>query len=266
MDVEARQLALQYLKRAEQADTQATALLEAARKANKAVALNPTNAEQARRATLAREAYNARMNAEVGRVMAAFALLAEREGTRAQTARQVLSKVQDAQRQEVLVESAKGGELRRNIMLQAAQAAEKALQSAPGLPAFVVDNKMSAGADQMTVGASGFFRPSKVQEVQGSFFPADVRAAAGSLRGLGWTDSFLTSIENDAKAVADEAKRLADEVAAQEPGSAGLSQEAGGLIARLRIQYNREMPTGQHPWLHMAGAVAATLLILKVLK
>lgn len=273
MDVEARQLALQYLDRSRKAQTASKNLLVAARKANMAAGLNPTNANTARRAVLARDAYNARMNAEAGVTMAAYALLAEREGTRAITAQQALQRTQDARQRSVLVETAKGAQLRRNIMLQASQAAAKALDTAPGLPASIVGNvKEAASATQVTPGAKSTYRPDRFKAIANSFFPDDIRAAASSLKGLdcascdaAWEQKALAAIETDAAAVRSAAQERASKVASQEPGAAALAQEAEGLIAQLRQQYDREMAsTGTHPWLHIAGASLATLFFIKV--
>lgn len=276
MDIEARQLALQYLDRAKRADTIGKQALEAARKLNMEVALKPTDAKLARRAVLARDAYNARMSAEAGRTAAAYALIAEKEGTRAITAQQAMAKVEQAKRG-VLAEEVKGGQLRRNIMLQAAQAAEKALKSAPGLPATIVGKQTkSVGAGQVTANAeSGVYRPERYGAAMNAFFPEDVRAAASSFRGLSglaeptgasWFKCLGDAIEKDAAVVLESAKKQAEEFASQEPGAAGLAQQANGLIAQLRRQYMAEMPTGQHPWLHMAGSALAVFIILKVLK
>jgi len=276
MDVEARQLALQYLDRAKKADSAGAALLKEARKVNMAVASNPSDALLARRATLARDAYNARMNAEAGRTMAAYALLAQREGDRAISAQQAMARVQTAQQREVLVEEVKGGQMRRNIMLQAASAAGQALQKAPGLPASVVGKvKKSTGAEQVTVGRADMFRSEKYNELTGSFFPEDIRAAASSLKGLGgfgclscgWEQQLSDAIETDATAVRNEAHALAAKTASQEPGAAALAQQAEGLLAQLQQRHALEMSaTGGMPWLHIVGSAVATILLLKVLK
>lgn len=274
MDIEARQLALQYLDRSKRAETQSAALLKEARKVNMAASQRPSDALLSRRAVLARDAYNARMNAEVGRTMAAYALLAEREGTKAVSAQEAMRRVKDAKQKDVLVEEAKGGQIRRNIMLQAAAAAEKALQYAPGLPKNIVGNRTeSAGAAQATVGASGIFRPKKYTTVQGSFFPEDIRAAASSFKGMDlgcmsceWNTQLGDAIEQDAARVQTAAKDMALVTAAQEPGAAALVQQADGLIAQLRQRYMQEMPTGEHPWVHMAIAAVATFTLIKVLK
>jgi hypothetical protein len=276
--IPASQMTLTALKAAENADTRAASLLKAARQANIDMMKAPSDAARARRSVLAQQAYDSRMNAQVSRVRAAFSLMADEEGTKAVTARQALQQVQNAQKREVLAVAVKGGELRRNIMLQAAAATDKALAVAPGLPASIggriQDLHKSPSASQATVGTSTF-RPKRYETVASEFFPEDIRNAASSLRGLGGLgyisnfDETLTNvIEQDAQKVLDAAKSNASAIAQQEPGAAQLAQRAEGLVASLQRRYELEMqnPTGDHPWLHIAGGVLAGVLLYKVLR
>lgn len=269
MDTEARQLALQYLNRAERGQTESLRLLDAAQQANMDFAQNQSDAAKARRAALARRAYQSRVSAELGRVMAAYALLAEREGSRALSARQAMARVQDAQKREVLVEEAKGGELRRGIMLQAMQAAAKAFDAAPGLPEKLV--AAMPGPEQSTVGMTEMFRPPAYIKRAGAFFPMDVRAAAGTLAGLAepeaWTGDVEKSLTEDAANVVKRAHELAAEVAAQEPGAAALAEEAKSLGTQLKARGAAEAAgTAGFPWLHVVGGGAVLYILWKVLK
>lgn len=266
-DIEARQLALQYIDRAAKAETASKVLLKQAQQANMDFARNQSDAAAARRAVLAQQAYTHRMSAELGRTMAAYALLAEKEGARALTAREALSRVQDSRQREVLIEEVKGGELRRNIMLQAASAATKALSVAPGLAV-----PPGAGASQSTPGNTGVFRAQYVEKLKGQFYPSDIRVASSALAGLSgdeWMSSLLESIERDAKAVSQKANELASEASAQEPGAAGLSQQADGVINQLKrramAEHNWSRPPSM-PLLHMAVAGVGVLLLTRLFR
>lgn len=275
-DIAAQQVTSEALKRAEQADTRASQLLRAAREANKAVALDPTNANVARRATLAREAYETRMDAAVARVRAAFSILAEQQGTKALTAQQGLQKVQNAQMREVLVTEAKGGQLRRNLMLQAAAATEKALQNVPGLPTNMGGRKVPPGAQQVTMGTQGEFRPKRYETLASDFFPEDIRAAASSLRGIDasatdFEQALTKSIETDAATVEKQALQNGAAVAQQEPGAAQLAQQAESVLSQLHQQMYRRYTLEQQspvgvPWVHVALGVAGAFILFKVLK
>lgn len=269
LDVEARQLAKQFLDRAQRGETESYGLLKAAQKANVDFATNQSSAAAARRAQLARRAYETRVNAELSRTMAAYALLAEREGTRALTARETLKRVQDAKRKETLVEEAKGGSMRRSIMMQAMQATAKALDAAPGLPESVVG--MMPGPSQATVGLTDEFRAPEYISRAGAFFPLDVRAAAGSLKGLAqgtdWDSTLLDRISEDTAAVVKRAHELAAEVMKQEPGTSGMTDEAKSLTDTLKLRHDAEARgVAGFPWLHVVGGGAALYLLWKVLR
>ena len=279
MDVEARQLALTQLQRAKQGDSQSRQLLKQAQQANAEFIKNPSNAAEARRAVLARRAYDSRVSAEVGRVRAAFALMAADEGTQAISARQAEQRATDSRQKAVFIEKAKGASLRRGIMLQAQDAAEKAFEAAPGLPHTEAEMKASA-PQQATVGLTENFRPPSYLKNVGTFFPSDVRAAASSFKGLsnapnanwsessplGWLGAVEQSIEEAAAAVQARGVELAKEVAAQEPGAANLADKATGIIAQLKQRHEAEMTPAGMPWLHIIGGGLAALLIMKVLK
>lgn len=269
LDVEARQLGLWHLENARRGESESAKLLSAAVEANMEFARTQSDAAKARRALLARRAYETRINAELGRTMAAYALLAEREGTKALSAREAMQRAEAAKRREVLVEEAKGGQMRRNIMLQAAKAAARALDAAPGLPASVVGAVPSA--NQATVGLTETFRPPKYIERAGAFFPLDVRAAAGTLQGLAqgdeWVQQLTSSISNDAAEVVKRAHEYAAEVASQEPGAAALAEEAKSLTDTLKARYAAEAKgTAGFPWLHVVGGSAILYILWKVLR
>lgn len=265
-DIEARQLVLQQLNRVKQADTQARALLEQARAASFSLAKNPSSAVQGRTTMLAQKAYTSRVNAEIGRVRAAYALLAEREGNAAATAQQTLKSVKDSRQRAVLIQTSRAASLRRNIMLQAGAAAEKAFSFAPPLPGAVAP----VSAQQTTTGLTSNYRPPSYVARAGDFFPADVRAAAGSLRGLadvgslGWLGQAEAVINDGAQKVLNAAHDAAKAVTAQEAGASDLSVQAEGLVNQLRAQQELEAPGGRLPWLHIIGGGILAVVLYKV--
>lgn len=264
-DIEARQLMLQQLNRVKQADTQAKSLLEQARGSSMAFARNPTSMVQGRTASLAQQAYTSRVNAEIGRVRAAYALLAEQQGNIAATANATLRSVKDSRQKAVLIETSKAASLRRNIMLQAGAAAEKAFRVAPPLPGSVDP----ISSQQRTVGLTENYRPPSYVNRASGFFPADVRAAAGSLSGadhgtLGWFASAEAVINDGAQKVLVAAHEAAKSVTGQEAGAADLSVQAEGLVDQLRAQQQAEAPNGQLPWLHIVGGGILAVVLYKV--
>lgn len=269
LDVHSSQLASQMLAQARRGETESFKLLQAAQEANMAFTRDQSNASKARRAVLAKRAYETRINAELGRTMAAYALLADREGNAAQTARQALQRVQDAKRREVLVDTVKGAERRRSIMLQAVEAAKKAFDAAPGLPESVVSEM--PGPAQTTMGMNEMFRPPSYIKRAGAFFPMDVRAAAGTLKGLDegttWDETFTRSISDDAAAVVKRAHELASEVASQDPATAGLAEKAKSMTDMLKARHADEAAgRAGFPWLHVVGGGAVLYVLWKVFR
>lgn len=267
-DIEARALALRYLDAARRGESESRRLLAEAQKANLEFALRPSDGSKARRAVLARHAYETRLNAELGRTMAAYALLAGREGTRALTAREAMKRVKDAKTREVLVEQAKGGEMRRSIMLQAMEAAAKAFDVAKGLPESVVGTP--PGAAQTTIGLTEAFRPKSYLRHAAAFFPLDVRVASGlgdaSSAGAEWVGDLTQRLEEDSARIVRRAHELAAQVASQEPGAAALQKEAERLATRLKARYTAEARgRGGFPWLHVVGIVGGLYVLKKLL-
>lgn len=277
MDVAARQLVLTQLKRAETGDTQSRELLKMAQDANMTFMSTGGSALEGRRAVLARRAYDTRVNSVVGRVRAAYALLAENEGNTAISARQAAARVTLASQKEVFIVRAKNAELRRNIMLQAQQAAEKAFDAAPGLPESIGGKAGFVSSAQVTLGITESYRPPSYISRTNDFFPADIRAAAGSLKGfdlpgasrggtdspLGWLGAVEASIEADAQKVEARAHELAKQVTAQEAGTSNLSVQAESLVTQLRDRQANESQNGI-PYLHIAAGIVLGVVIKKV--
>lgn len=274
-DVEAHQLVLNQLNRAKGADTESRKLLEAARKANLQYATDRSSATAGRAVLLAQKAYEARVSSVIGTTRATYALLAAREGDATLTANETMKQVTDARQRDVLVLAAKASSLRRNILLQAGEQAEKAFNVAPPLPRM----KVNAAAHQATVGMSEMYRPPSYVSRMSAFFPADVIAAAGSLRGndapltarsndlpLGNFAAVEAAIEDGAQKVQAQATVLAKQVTAQEAGASDLSVQAENLFAQLQARHTVESagPAGI-PWLHIAGAGLLGFLIHKAL-
>lgn len=175
MDTEARQLALRNFEAAKRAETDAARLFNDAKRATE-------KTPGSRAAVLAQQAYKNRLNAEVGRHRAAFALLAANLGEQAEGARKLAATVKNAEKQRVLIAEAQHAERRRNLMMQAADAVTKSLENLPGMSA----NQTPPSAQQTTVGISTSFRSPEFLSRFTHFFPGDVRAAAGSIQNNGF--------------------------------------------------------------------------------
>jgi hypothetical protein len=271
-DMEARQLAIRAYNRMVSGTTQAGRLLSQAWEENARLMKDPSSPARARRAQLAQQAYDARVSAEVGKMMAAYALMAEREGNEAQTAREAAASVREASQQKVLIENSKNAHLRRNIMVQAAMAAERAFAVAPALPPSLVGR--SAVNQDVAVNHTTAWRPASWVRRMNNFFPSDIQAAAGAagaINGLGdealaagdndlepnrWWSTALGCMDEGAAKVRNEAVAQAEKVASQLPSTAGLAQQAQAMASELnsaQVQTQREVAKARSgsilPWL-----------------
>lgn len=243
-DTEASSLALRAIDTMEKGATISGAYLAKAWEANVAAAKDPSSTAKMRRASLAQQAYDARISSEKGRMMAAYAIMATREGGKAISAQQAMAQARDARQKDVLVQQAKFASLRRNVMLQAAETAAKSFK-APALPPLL--NQSAKGNEQVTLNLQSEWRPPGYVQRTNLFFPDDVRVAAavsgaaqGSLSGLSslgaenWWDSFTQYQTEGVLAGLREADREVEKVVSQEPGSAAVAADAKLLMESLK--------------------------------
>lgn len=248
-DTEASSLALRAIDTMEKGATISGAYLAKAWEANVAAAKDLSSTAKMRRASLAQQAYDARISSEKGRMMAAYAVMATREGGKAISAQQAMAQARDARQKDVLVQQAKFASLRRNVMLQAAETAAKSFK-APALPPLL--NQSAKGNEQVTLNLQSEWRPPGYVQRTNLFFPDDVRVAAavsgaaqgsgavaglGSLANLGaenWWDSFTQYQTEGVLAGLREADREVEKVVSQEPGSAAVAADAKLLMESLK--------------------------------
>jgi hypothetical protein len=275
MDTNARQLALDNLKAANQSKTESVALLNAAQAAAKTAVLNQDSAMAGRAQMLASSAYKARMNSEVGRFRAAFALLAAKQGDQVQSTQAVADKAESAARQKPLIESVQHATRRRNLLLQAGEQSAKLLDNLPGLPPWLVGMR-SVGADQVTmnrvVGVG--MRTQDYVERTSMFFPRDIRVAAavsaggqirglddlGDLDGASWFGAVCKCMEHDVAQLQGLMSAEADKLLGQDPAAAAIGQQAIALHNRLHA-----MGSGEGGSLHGLGAADDTSSTTKLI-
>lgn len=191
-DVQARQAALVAVDDMMKAATYSGALLKLARDANVDAATNPNSPAAANRASLAREAYDQRTNAEVAKYRAMYALMAEQHGMESATAAENASMAMSAEQQRPFIASAKYHGKVRDLMLQASAAAGRALKMIPPLPFEVApmarvgpEENVAAGKPAELLAQPTYgWRPKKYSELMGEFFPMNYRLAAGALSGV----------------------------------------------------------------------------------
>jgi hypothetical protein len=277
MDVEARQLGLKYLNAAKAADTEADKLLVEARKASMAFGVKQDSAMAARRAVLAQQAYKHRINAVAGRQMAAYALLAADAGDKAVKASTVAKQVAESERQRVLITEAEQASARRNLMMQAMQATTGALKNVPGLPAKFTGRPVSS--EQMTVNGSQTWRSPAYVERASFFFPSDIRAAAGSFNGVGmqgddaWFYGVSAAMDESVKQAEAQTAEAAKSVVDSDPSGMGAEQQAQGIIAKLKAEWETNRKTmppmmdavkthvSGSPTIHLVGLAAVVGLV-----
>ena len=192
VDVPARQIALVAVDDMMRAATRAGALLKAAQEANVAAAVNPASAAAANAASLARSAYEQRTSAEVAKYRAAYALMAEQHGQESATAAENARMAESAMAQRPFISSAKYHGKVRDLMLQASEAAAKALKMVPPLPFDVApmtpigpESNVAQGKPTELLASPTFnWRPKKYSELMGEFYPLNYKLAAGALSGM----------------------------------------------------------------------------------
>lgn len=238
MNVNARQLSIEALDAAKRGATESRVLREQALAANRAFIAKPNSVNAGRRAMLAAKAFDTRMNAEVARVRAAYALLAASEQDKLASAQQVLAQVKKAEDKQVLVRNSKFSSMRVNAMVQAMNATDEALRTKPQLPAHM--SMRPPSAQQVNIGMSQTFRSSAELERMSQFFPSDIRAAAASLSGVSdvvdgnqWLDAFDRALREGAESVSGAARLAARRAANVDPSSAALSQQAEAIASSL---------------------------------
>lgn len=284
MDTEARQLGLKYLENFKAGESASRSLLEAARAASMEYGSTGMTFHAGRRAALAREAYTNRINATASRYMATYALLAAQEGDKAMSAQAVARRAAEGSRERVLaLETVGHATRRRDLMLQASQAAASVLPNAPGLPIELTGAPVSA-SQQIPTGRSDTFRPEGFVSRTGVFFPSAIRAAAGSLKGLhgsglhgfsddrdsaAWMGSVLSHFGDGTANLEKAIQTATSQVTGQDPATAELAQtaeaQARGLLATLTARHDLEMVNGP-PYLHIAATALATAALLYFLK
>lgn len=277
-DTEASSLALRAIDTMEKGATISGAYLAKAWEANVAAAKDLSSTAKMRRASLAQQAYDARVSSEKGRMMAAYAIAATREGNKAITAQQAMAQARDARQKDVLVQQAKFATLRRNVMLQAAETAAKSFK-APALPPLL--GQSAKNNEQVTLNLQSEWRPPGYVQRTNLFFPDDVRVAAavsgaaqgGAIAGFGhlsslgaenWWDSFVQYQTEGVLAGFREADREVEKVVSQEPGSAAVAADAKLLMESLKpgqvatAQAEQKSP----PWWVLPVGIAAVYYFL----
>ncbi len=205
-----------------------------------------SNIAAGRAAVLAREAYDARTSAEVGKYRSAYALLAEDESTKAEAAKSAAARMTRAKEYKPLIEKVRYHEKRRDLMLAAAKATDKALKRIPPLPADVTKNAATLPSNHELLASPTLgWRPQSFSTLTGNFFPDDVRAAASSLKGLGavdpqattsapaWWGSLQNALGFGVKAAAEAAKGEGEKVATSNPTGGGALTVGGNLLNTL---------------------------------
>lgn len=240
-DPGAKQALLSALRQANDGATTSGALLKAAADANIKFARTQSNVDLARRAVLAKAAYRARTSAEVARYRATYAMLAEQAGTEATTAAELANTAQDANQKRVFVEKSRAANARRNVLMDAAAATEKALKAIPPLPE-AIEQGAPESADASPViqvaQSSLGWRPPEYVKRASAFFPAPVRRAAGALGDVNptpapaneWWQSLLRVVGQGVSAAGQAAQREGQAVANTDARTAaGLSTASGWL-------------------------------------
>ena len=271
-DTEASQLALKQLRAMDAGASASGAALAKAWAANVEAGKNPSNANLMRRAALAQDAYDHRVSSEKSRMGAAYSLMAAREGGKAISAQQAMSQATTAAQREVLVQQAKFATLRRNVMLQAAESAQKNFK-VPALPPLM--RASSTGNQEVTLNLKDAWRPPGWVERTNLFFPEDVRVAAGaagSLAGMrndlgrldagNWWDSFVQHQSQGVLSGFAEAERAVATITSQEPGSAAVAEDAKRVMAQLQPAQVKQVQMTSSPfragwWMFPVAAAVA---------
>ena len=195
-----------------------------------------------RAAVLAREAYEARTSAEVGKYRAAYTLVAESEASKAELARRAAARAQDPKKHAALVEKAKYHGVRRDLMVAAAKATSKALKRIPPLPAHVTKNAATLPSNHELLASPTLgWRPPAFNNLTGNFYPDDVRAAAGALSDVDpsadnapqWWTSLQQSLAHGVKATGAAAAEEGQKTSTSNPTGGGALTLGGNLLNTL---------------------------------
>ena len=259
MDIEARQLALRNFEAVKRAETESARLFNEAKSAS-------IRAPGTRAAVQAQQAYTNRLNAQVGRFRAAYALLAAEQGEKAESANTLARATKDASRQRTLQLTAAHAERRRNLMLTAADAVSKAMDNLPGVSVA----QKPPSAQQTTVGGSTAFRSPEFLERFTHFFPGDIRAAAGSIQnngfaGLDAVAECATCLQRDLATVTENCQRLSGAVmSGGDPAYSALLQRGSAMalsgLGSETVAVGVASPAPKPSLLMLAGLVGAGAL------
>lgn len=192
LDVPARQATLIAVNDMMEAATRSGELLRAAREASVRAAGNSNSPAQQNAASLAREAYTQRTNAEVAKYRAAYAIMAEQNGEESASAAEAAKNATTAKAQGPFISKANYHGKVRDLMMQASAACAQALKSVPPLPFHVApaprigpeDNVARGGSAELMAQPTYGWRPKKYSELMGDFYPTNYKLAAGALSGV----------------------------------------------------------------------------------
>lgn len=247
-----------------------------------------------RAAMLANQAYRERTNAEVAKYRAMYAIAAEEAGNKAVSWSNVAQQARDDRAKAVAFEKSKYHTVQRDLMVQAANATANALKAVPPLP---LVGPQQATQDDMyrpveAHGRPSFgWRPTLYRELAGSFYPADVRRAAGGLSGMGdgtsdqqppvgttspW-DALLHAFGAGVQATGAAAAQEGQKVATSNPSGGAVIGTAGNILAALTSAMgfgakaggagpNAAPATSTFPWVPLVGGIAlagAGLILFK---
>lgn len=234
-----------------------------------------------RASMLANQAYRERTNAEVAKYRAMFALAAEDAGNKSVSWGTVAARAQDARTHAAAIEKSNYHRVQRDLMVDAANATANALKAVPPLP--LVGPQLDTQDDMYRAvetpsKPSWGWRPKLYRELMGSFYPADVRRAAGGLQGMGdgrfgdtsapsdaW-DALLNAFGHGVQATGEAAAQEGNKVAASNPSGGAIIGTAGNILAALtrmmgikgNAATNQPASTDSpFPWIPVVGGVAA---------
>ena len=265
LDIPAREVALQAVDNMMAAATRSGALLEAARVAQADQQRGRPTVAKGRVAVLAQEAYQQRVNAEVAKYRAAFALMAEEHGGhQVVSARRAAAETAQSRQRPVFIQKAQYHANARDSMLRAADAVNGALRTVPPLPDWGAAKVQSVPPGPVETNAFPMlgWRPKKYNDMMFQFFPAEVRAAAGGLSGtpgtgLGvatdavvgptepWYNSLLRSIGFGVQAVGKAAADSGAKESGRNPATGGALTTGGNILQSLSTLLTGAMDQGK---------------------
>lgn len=237
---------------------------------------------QARALPLAAQAYAARINAEAARFEAGYFLLAHDLREEGLTRAEAASSMQDAQRRQPFMSEAETITLAADTMEQAALAAGQAARDkAPPLPPELVQTQEPSGGE-MSVSPSQGWRPKNINQNVNNFWPADIKAAAGGLQGLGdasaddWWAKIKKAFGAGVAAAGNEAAKQGQATSKEDPAAGAALNAGGGTLQWLSTLLNADYqaaekkpaPSAPFPWLPVligTGVVGVTVLGVSLL-